>query len=152
MGSGQAASAVYSRGRRNFAIFATISTSESAGADASSRKKHHLALVRRFCQITIPRAPICYSGSRLVWYAGWQPSEFFRLKFNIATGLSAAITLLLRQQQRICGAPQRRSEPGGILAPRTGSLGTLTGPHMSPKARRPRLFRNRPSGSGSATM
>ena len=36
--------------------------------------------------LTVPRAFISYSGSRFVWYAGWQPSGFFRLKFNITNG------------------------------------------------------------------
>jgi hypothetical protein len=39
--------------------------------------------ILRGVDLTIPRAFISYSGTRLVWYAGWQPSGFFRLKFNI---------------------------------------------------------------------
>jgi hypothetical protein len=26
---------------------------------------------------------VSYSGKRVVWYAGWQPSGFFGLKFNL---------------------------------------------------------------------
>jgi hypothetical protein len=33
-------------------------------------------------QTAIPRGFISYSGTRVVWYAGWQPSGFFGFKLN----------------------------------------------------------------------
>jgi len=33
------------------------------------------------CGVQLPF--VSYSGKRVVWYAGWQPSGFFGLKFNL---------------------------------------------------------------------
>ena len=33
------------------------------------------------CGVQLPF--VSYSGKRVVWYAGWQPSRFFGLKFNL---------------------------------------------------------------------
>ena len=34
-------------------------------------------------ELWVPRFFVSYSGKRLVWYAGWQPSGFFGAKLNI---------------------------------------------------------------------
>jgi len=32
--------------------------------------------------LAVPLPFVSYSGSRIVWYAGWQPSGFFGVKIN----------------------------------------------------------------------
>lgn len=34
-------------------------------------------------KLAIPLPFVSYSGKRVLWYAGWQPSGFFGFKFNI---------------------------------------------------------------------
>lgn len=34
-------------------------------------------------ELRLPRAFVSYSGRRVTWYLGWQPSGFFGAKFNL---------------------------------------------------------------------